>query len=68
MVKVALHKVCKPLKEGDLGIRCLITLNEASNLKLCWELKNSQKPRAIFSHQVSLLPSQTDQNTPALVN
>lgn len=48
MVKVAWHKVCKPLKEGDIGIKCLITLNEASNLKLCWDLKNSQEPWAIL--------------------
>lgn len=43
MVTVAQHKVCKPIREGGLGIRSLISLNEASNLKLCWELHNSSE-------------------------
>jgi hypothetical protein len=39
---VAWKKVCKSLSEGGLGMRSLRTLNEASNLKLCWDLLNSQ--------------------------
>jgi len=46
LVTVAWHKVCKPLDEGGLGIRSLTTLNEASNLKLCWELLSSNQPWA----------------------
>lgn len=44
MVTVAWHKVCKPYVEGGLGIRSLIALNSASNLKLCWDLHNSDEP------------------------
>jgi hypothetical protein len=43
LVTVAWKKVCKPLAQGGLSIRSLVTLNEASNLKLCWELFNSQE-------------------------
>jgi hypothetical protein len=39
---VAWKKVCKPYSEGGLGIRSLLSLNEASNLKVCWELLHSQ--------------------------
>jgi hypothetical protein len=45
---VAWKKVCKPISEGGLGIRSLRTLNEASNLKLCWDLLNSQDDWAIL--------------------
>jgi hypothetical protein len=48
LVTVAWKKVCRPLSEGGLGIRSLITLNEASNLKLCWDLLNSQEQWAIL--------------------
>lgn len=36
-----MEKICKPLEEGGLGIRYLIHLNEAYNLKLCWEMESS---------------------------
>lgn len=48
MVTGSWNKVCKPLEEGGLGLSNLITLNEAANLKLCWEMLNSQKPWAIL--------------------
>ena len=41
LVIVAWHRVCKPYKEGGLGIRNLSDINEASNLKLCWEILQS---------------------------
>ncbi|XP_058746523.1 uncharacterized protein LOC131619448 [Vicia villosa] len=41
LVTVAWDKCCRPFEEGGLGIRSLITLNEAANLKLCWDMKAS---------------------------
>jgi hypothetical protein len=35
-------KVCTPYSKGGLGLRSLIKLNEASNLKLCWDLLHSE--------------------------
>jgi hypothetical protein len=40
-VTVAWHKVCSSFAEGGLGIRSLSKLNQANNLKLCWELLQS---------------------------
>jgi hypothetical protein len=48
LVTVAWHKSCKPLKEGGLGIRNLSDINEAGNLKLCWEIVQSDFPWASF--------------------
>lgn len=48
LVTVAWHKSCKPLKEGGLGIRNLSNINEAGNLKLCWEIVQSDLPWASF--------------------
>ena len=48
LVSVAWHKVCSPQKEGGLGIRDLSKINEAANLKLCWELNQSQLQWAQF--------------------
>jgi hypothetical protein len=38
LVTVSWANVCKPLSEGGLGLRSLVKLNEAANLKLCWDL------------------------------
>jgi hypothetical protein len=40
-VTVSWSKVCSPIAEGGLGIRSLSAINKASNLKLFWELLNS---------------------------
>lgn len=48
LVIVAWHKCCKPLKEGGLGLKWLTKLNEASNLKLCWDLMTSQETWAML--------------------
>ena len=48
IVTVAWKKVCKPFAKGGLGIISLITLNQASNLKLRWDLITSQQPWAIL--------------------
>ncbi|CAJ2645555.1 unnamed protein product [Trifolium pratense] len=49
LVNVAWDKVCTPTNEGGLGLRSLRHINEAANLKLCWELFTSS------NHWVSLL-------------
>ena len=41
LVIVAWHKLCKPYKEGGLGVRNLSDINEAGNLKNCWEIMHS---------------------------
>lgn len=43
IVTVAWHKLCKPVEEGGLGLRSLRKLNEATNLKLCWDMLHSQE-------------------------
>jgi hypothetical protein len=48
LVTVAWHKVCSPFDEGGLGIRSLSKINEAANLKLCWELTQSDLQWAKF--------------------
>jgi len=48
LATVPWKKVCSPLKEGGLGIRSLSNINEGANLKLCWELCNSNHHWAQF--------------------
>lgn len=48
LVTVSWYKSCKPLSQGGLGIRSLTSLNEATNLKLCWDLRNSSEPWALL--------------------
>jgi ribonuclease HI len=48
LVTVAWHKVCTPFHEGGLGIRSLSKVNEAANLKTCWELFQSEMQWAKF--------------------
>jgi hypothetical protein len=43
LVTVAWKKICKPYVEGGLGLRNLISLNEAFNMKLCWDLMQSEE-------------------------
>jgi hypothetical protein len=47
LVVVSWKKMCRPYDEGGLGIRSLVKLNEASNLKMCWNLANSDENWAI---------------------
>lgn len=35
LVSVSWKKVCRPLAQGGLNLRSLITLNHATNLKFC---------------------------------
>jgi hypothetical protein len=48
LVTVAWKKLCRPFNEGGLGLRSLIKINEASNLKLCWILLNSDEMWAVI--------------------
>lgn len=48
LVTVAWKKVCSSYDEGGLGIRSLIKLNEATNLKMCWDLIQSKEDWAIL--------------------
>lgn len=43
---VSWHRICKPYDEGGLGIRSMTTFNEATNLKLGWDMLNSNEPWA----------------------
>lgn len=43
LVTVAWKKVCTSYEEGGLGLRSLVTLNVASNLKTCWDLLQSEE-------------------------
>ncbi|XP_019452189.1 PREDICTED: uncharacterized protein LOC109354244 [Lupinus angustifolius] len=43
LVTVAWHKDCCPIKEGGLGIRSIKLLNEASMVKLAWEMNSSSQ-------------------------
>lgn len=46
LISVSWKKVCRHWKQGGLNLRSFISLNQATNLKLCWNLINSQKPCA----------------------
>jgi hypothetical protein len=48
LVTVAWEKVCAPYEEGGLGLRSLVCINEATNMKLCRELLNSKEDWAII--------------------
>lgn len=41
VITVAWKTMCLPLKEGDLGLRSLVKLNEGFKLKLVWYFLNS---------------------------
>jgi len=42
LVTVSWKKLCRPYSQGRINIRSLKNLNQATNLKLCWNLLNSQ--------------------------
>jgi ribonuclease HI len=48
LVTTSWKKVCRPLSQGGWNLRSLVSLNKASNLKLCWTLLNSQSSWAIL--------------------
>ncbi|XP_058776768.1 uncharacterized protein LOC131651114 [Vicia villosa] len=51
VVTVAWSDMCLPTDEGGLGLRSLVKLNEASNLKLAWDLLSSSDSWAILMRQ-----------------
>jgi hypothetical protein len=58
MVTVTWRKICADYDEGVLGIKSLICFNEATNLKMCWNLMQSDeqwaniiRSRAIRDHR-----------------
>jgi len=65
LVVVAWKKICKPTDQGELRIRSLKKLNQAVNLKLCWDifhkkedwsillLSRVMRKRRIISHHIS---------------
>jgi mannosylglycoprotein endo-beta-mannosidase len=48
LVTISWKKVCRPVAQGGLNIRSLLTLNKASNLKLSWSMINSQSSWALL--------------------
>lgn len=47
LVTMAWKRVCKTINQSGLGLRSLLDLNEASNLKLCWDVMHSKEDWAI---------------------
>ncbi|XP_058733807.1 uncharacterized protein LOC131605476 [Vicia villosa] len=43
IVTVDWKNICKPISKGGLGIRSFLGLNEATNLRLCWDIFNSKE-------------------------
>lgn len=43
LVTVAWKKICKPTAQGGLGIKSFQKLNQAANLKLCWDLFHNKE-------------------------
>jgi len=48
LVTIAWNQVCRPLEEGGLGVRNLSFINEACNLKVCWDIMQSYLQWAQF--------------------
>ena len=42
LVLVAWKKVCRPYDQGGLGLRSILNLNSAANMKLCWNMLHSK--------------------------
>lgn len=47
MVTITWKNICIPYSKGGLGLHSLVSLNEASNFKLCWGTINSHEAGAI---------------------
>jgi hypothetical protein len=52
LVTTSWKKMCRPLSQGGLNLRYLISLNKASNLKLCWSLLNSDASWALLLRDI----------------
>jgi len=62
LVTVAWKKVCADLDEGGLGLRSLICLNQATNMKICWEMLHSEEHWAVILRSRVLRGSNCIQN------
>jgi len=43
LLTVSWKHVCKPTSEGGLGIRSISAINQAANLRLCWNMMTTQE-------------------------
>lgn len=48
LVTMAWKRVCKTIDQHGLGLRSLLDLNEASNLKVCMDVMHSKEDWAIM--------------------
>lgn len=48
LVVAAQKKMCRPITNGGLGLRYLLSLNEVANLKISWDLLTSKEDWAII--------------------
>ena len=48
LISVSWKKVCRLYVQGGLNLRSLINLNQATKLKFCWNLLNSNQPWALL--------------------
>jgi len=46
LVTVTWKKIYLPYEQGGLGIRSLLRLNDTTNMRLCWNIANSDMPWA----------------------
>lgn len=51
---MAWKDVCKPISQVSLGIRSRLVLNDASNLKCCWDVLNSKEDHALLPKSIAL--------------
>lgn len=48
LIYVSWKKVCRPYAQGGLNLRSFISLNQATNLKFCWNMLKSKNPWVIL--------------------
>ncbi|XP_058783438.1 uncharacterized protein LOC131658122 [Vicia villosa] len=51
---MAWKDVCKLTSQGGLGMRSRVVLNDASDLKFCWDVLNSKEDRAFLLKSIAL--------------
>lgn len=53
-VTVSWSKLCRPYNQCGLGLRSISTLNASSNMKLCWDILNSNEPWAMLLKSLAI--------------
>lgn len=48
LVIVGWKPICSPISRDGIGLRSLLHLNDSSNIKLCWEMINSNDRWVVF--------------------